>query len=54
MGTISLESYLFNVSLPEVYKGTGNFYYLTLVIVGTFLAFIVNKISTKIRVEVDK
>ncbi len=53
MGTISLESYLLNVSLPEVYKGTGNVYYLTLVILGILLAFVVSKISKKISRQLN-
>ena len=48
IGTISLESYLFNVSLPEVYIGKGNLYYISLIVLGTFLAFIANKLSSKI------
>lgn len=61
MGAISLESYLLNVTLPffivrrlnwtigEVNFGYGNYLpYLSVVVLGTILAYLVNKLSNKI------
>jgi len=59
-GKISLESYLFNVSLPSLiilslpslynspWNKGGFLYYFMVVVVGTLLSYIVNKLSTRI------
>lgn len=54
VGTISLESYLLNTSLPDVYAGRGNIYYISLVVLGICLAFIVNRFSSKISSKLIK
>ena len=44
-GTISLESYLLNTSLPLIFKGNGNLYYLTIIVVGIIISVLINKLS---------
>lgn len=49
LGAISLESYLFNTSLPAWFRGSGNVYYQLIVIFGISGAWVVNKFVSKIR-----
>lgn len=49
LGAISLESYLFNTTLPGWFGGSGNVYYLLIVIFGIWGAWVVNKFVSKIR-----
>ncbi len=56
MGVISLESYLMNIDLPEIFRhihfgefGYGNYLpYLLVVVTGIPLAYYINRISSKI------
>lgn len=45
LGNISLESYLLNTSLPLIFKGNGNLYYLTIIIGGVVFSALINKLS---------
>lgn len=49
LGSISLESYLLNTTLPAYIKGHGNLYYLIIVVIGIIGAWIINKVISKFR-----